>query len=89
MLATGLVAAGVGSAQTSVEPGTDLAFDLRVRTLQSGLWLVESDTDWNGSTISANGLVLVSDTEVLVVDTPWTVHQTGRLLDQAPETSPE
>lgn len=81
MLATGLVAAGVGSAQTSAQPGIDLAGDLRVRPLQSGLWLVDSDTNWNGTTISANGLVLVGDAEVLVIDTPWTDRQTGRLLD--------
>ena len=81
LVATAFVAAGVVYTPASAEPNIALASDLRVRPLQSGLWLVESDTDWNGSTISANGLVLVSDTEVLVVDTPWTDRQTGRLLD--------
>ena len=59
----------------------ELSSDLRVRPLQKGLWLVDSDTDWKGQTVSANGLVLVSGREVLVVDTPWTEQQTGRLLD--------
>lgn len=63
------------------ETEVDLSSDLRVRPLQEGLWLVESDADWEGQTISANGLVLVSGQEVLVVDTPWTETQTEGLLD--------
>lgn len=61
--------------------GQQLGEDLRVEALEPGLWLVESDSDWNGTTISANALIVVADQQVLVVDTPWTEDQTTRLLD--------
>ena len=65
--------------------GSPLGEDIRVRALEPNLWLVESDADWNGHTISANGLILVSEEAVLLVDTPWTEEQTARLLDWVDE----
>ncbi len=54
---------------------------LRVQKMEDGVWLFESDTDWNGSLISANGLIVTDGEKLLVVDTPWTEEQTGELLD--------
>lgn len=65
--------------------GAPLGDDIRVRPLEPNLWLVESDTDWNGQTVSANGLILASEEAVLLVDTPWTDEQTARLLDWVEE----
>ena len=65
----------------TAEPTVDLGSDLRVKPLQDHLKMFVADTDWNGTTISANGLILVGSEEILVVETPWTDEQTSRLLD--------
>lgn len=65
-----------------LDPSTiELAESLRIVPLQENLWLVWSTDEWNGRTISANGLVLAGSNGVLVVDTPWTDEQTALLLD--------
>jgi glyoxylase-like metal-dependent hydrolase (beta-lactamase superfamily II) len=53
-----------------------LGEDLEVRELQDGIWLHTSRNELG----PANGMILVNDAGVLVVDTPWTDEQTARLV---------
>ena len=77
----GVLALVVGSFVCAPIRSATVAHDVRVRPLDEGLWLVESESDWNGATIGANALILATSEMVLMVDTPWTNEQTGYLLD--------
>ena len=77
----GVLALVFGSFVCAPIRSATVAHDVRVRPLDEGLWLVESESDWNGATIGANALILATSEMVLMVDTPWTSEQTGYLLD--------
>jgi metallo-beta-lactamase class B len=58
----------------------ELAPDLFVEPLASGVWLHVSSLEVKGwGLVPANGLVVVSEGEAALIDTPWTDEQT-RLL---------
>jgi glyoxylase-like metal-dependent hydrolase (beta-lactamase superfamily II) len=76
-------------------PGTDtkespprqtIREDLVVERLAEGVWLHTSWHELEGfGRVPANGLVVVSDGEAALVDTPWTNDQTARLAAWAEE----
>ncbi|MGB5160933.1 MAG: subclass B1 metallo-beta-lactamase [Thermoanaerobaculia bacterium] len=58
-----------------------LADDLRLVELRPGLWRHVSTFVLVSRPTPANGLLLMTETEALLIDTPWTDDQTERLLD--------
>ena len=59
-----------------------LSEELRLEPLAEGIWRHVSYEDVPGFGRSgANGLLVVSDAEAALIDTPWTAAQTSRLLD--------
>lgn len=53
---------------------------IKVKQLQEDVYLYQSFAIYEGQQISANGLVAVSEEEVVLVDTPWDEAQTRQLL---------
>jgi glyoxylase-like metal-dependent hydrolase (beta-lactamase superfamily II) len=71
-----LVAVGL-AAPLHGEPPQTLREDLEVEPLAEGVWLHTSYTELESlGRVPANGLVVVSDGEAAVIDTPWTDDQT-------------
>jgi len=58
-----------------------LAEDLKLVELRPGLWRHVSTFVLVSRPTAANGLLLMTETEALLIDTPWTDDQTERLLD--------
>lgn len=58
-----------------------LSEDLKLIELGPGLWRHVSTFVLVSRPTPANGLLLMTDTEALLIDTPWTEDQTERLLD--------
>ncbi len=76
------------STQSAHAPATDspaqfieLGDDLKVKKLESGLWLHVSSKELPGmGVVPSNGLLVVGPEGTLLIDTPWTPEQTERLL---------
>lgn len=60
---------------------TTLAEDLKLIEIRPGLWRHVSTFVLVSRPTPANGLLLMTETEALLIDTPWTEEQTERLLD--------
>ncbi len=58
-----------------------LAEDLKLIELEPGLWRHVSTFVLVSRPTPANGLLLMTEKEALLIDTPWTEDQTERLLD--------
>ena len=58
-----------------------LAEDLKLIELEPGLWRHVSTFVLVSRPTPANGLLLMTEKEALLIDTPWTENQTERLLD--------
>jgi metallo-beta-lactamase class B len=57
---------------------------LSVEMVEEGLWLHRSDKDWgDGKSITSNGLFVVGDEALAMIDTAWTDEQTAELIDWA------
>ena len=68
--------------ETPVERAdVDLGEDLKLIELGPGLWRHVSTFVLVSRPTPANGLVLMTESEALLIDTPWTDDQTDRLLD--------
>jgi metallo-beta-lactamase class B len=79
-LAVGLVA------PLSGEPPETIREDLEVERLAEGVWRHVSYEELEGfGRVPANGLVVVSDGEAALLDTPWTDDQTHALADWVEE----
>src|SRR5689334_9710384 len=69
------------AAEAASDQTLELAADLRVQQLGSGVWLHVSVKELPGfGRVPSNGLVVVGREGALLVDTPWTPEQTQRLL---------
>ncbi len=60
---------------------TTLAEDLKLIEIRPGLWRHVSTFVLVSRPTPANGLLLMTETEALLIDTPWTEEQTEHLLD--------
>jgi metallo-beta-lactamase class B len=79
---TALFSAGIAPAPDVIElePG------LSVRQVGDGLWLHRSDWDWgDGKPITSNGVLVIGDHAIAMIDTAWTDDQTAKILDWAEE----
>lgn len=54
---------------------------IKIKQLQEDVYLYQSFATYKGHLVSANGLVLVSGNEVVLIDTPWDQPQTHQLLN--------
>lgn len=64
--------------EVRLEPG------LEVLDIGDGLWLHRSDKDWgDGKPITSNGVFVVGERSIAMIDTAWTDEQTGKLIDWA------
>jgi metallo-beta-lactamase class B len=54
--------------------------------LTEAVWMHTSTAEYGGSAVAANGLVVVTDDGVVLVDTPWTPGQTAALDELVDET---
>ncbi len=80
-----LLAAGL-AAPLHGEPPETIREDLEVERLAEGVWLHVSYEELEGfGRVPANGLVVVSDGEAALLDTPWTDDQTHALADWVEE----
>lgn len=57
------------------------SYHIDVTKLDDGVYLYRSYGDYEGTTVSANGLVAEGTDSVVVMDTPWDNEQTIELLD--------
>ena len=74
------VAAPLATAAEQLEPG------LSVSLIEDGLWMYRSEKDWgDGKPITANGLFVIGETSIAMLDTAWTDEQTAGLIDWAEE----
>lgn len=55
--------------------------DIEVTKLEEGVYIYRSYAMYEGNRVSANGLVIASSDEVVMIDTPWDEQQTTQLLD--------
>jgi len=80
---TGLffAASATGGPPEILEPG------LSVMQVDVGLWLHRSDKDWegNGNPITSNGVFVIGERAIAMIDTAWTDDQTAKLIDWAEE----
>lgn len=58
---------------------------IEITQMQEGVYLYQSFATYQGNLVSANGLVLVSEDEVALIDTPWDQSQTRQLLNWVEE----
>ena len=77
-----------GSAQAGTDfksvPEIELEPGLAVVDIGDGLWLHRSDRDWgDGKPITSNGVFVVGERSIAMIDTAWTDDQTGELIDWA------
>lgn len=49
--------------------------------IENGVYVYRSFVEYEGEEISANGLILESSDEIVLIDTPWDDEQTTQLLD--------
>ncbi|MEL6185727.1 MAG: subclass B1 metallo-beta-lactamase [Myxococcota bacterium] len=89
-LGLGLVACAASSANETavIQPeGVQLSSDVTVRPLTETVWLhtsLKALRRWG--LIRTNGLIVISERELTLVDTAWTVPQTKIILDWATRT---
>lgn len=87
-LSLGLALAGCQSANSSKEEPISISNDLTVQPLVPGVWVYTSYFDVpEAGRIGANGLVVVSGEEAVLINTPWTDEQTGALFAWIKEKS--
>jgi len=79
--AAGTLAQPVAQESASKPAEITLAEDLKLVELRPGLWRHVSTFVLVSRPTPANGLLLMTETEALLIDTPWTDDQTERLLD--------
>ena len=73
----------LGSVVPAAEP-EQLEPGLAVLRIENGLWLHRSDKDWgDGKPITSNGMFVVGDDALAMIDTAWTDEQTATLIDWA------
>jgi metallo-beta-lactamase class B len=65
----------------SFSPSPSADHQIKVTQLQENIYLYQSFATYEEELISANGLVLVSEDEVALLDTPWDKSQTRQLLN--------
>ena len=66
------------------QPEIELEPGLSVLQVGEGLWLHRSDWDWgDGKPITSNGVFVIGDRSIAMIDTAWTDDQTAKLLDWA------
>jgi len=80
MIVFAVLVSGVVVAQDEIELEPGLA----VLEVGEGLWLHRSDKDWgDGKPITSNGVFIVGDRALAMIDTAWTDDQTAKLIDWA------
>lgn len=62
-------------------PSFQTSPEIEVMKLEKGVYIYHSYGMYEGNTVSANGLILESSNEVVLIDTPWDDQQTVQLLD--------
>ena len=77
-----LLASCTGQRET-ITPGDtwQVTDDLRVTELRPGVWMHTSWTDYNGSRVSSNGLLVREGDGLMLIDTAWGEAPTDALLD--------
>jgi metallo-beta-lactamase class B len=88
-LLLGLALAGCQSARVAPErESIHVSDDITLQPVIPGVWVHTTYVDDpNYGRIGANGLVIVSDKEAVLIDLPWTDEQTAALFDWVAENS--
>lgn len=65
-------------AEPFVESGTGEA-TVELSRINDRVWVHTSYAQWEGDVVGSNGLVVATDTSLVLIDTPWTPEQTAVL----------
>lgn len=69
------------TASFGFQPASSSSYDIEVESIREGVYIYRSYFDYDGSKVSANGIIAESSDQVVLIDTPWDEQQTTQLLE--------